>query len=217
MNGEPLVSVVTLSSCQPEVKRFPSRSRRRLQNRSRVCRNSAEDRAGVVNGFRKRIARLKAQPDARVILRHAGLQRVISGMRAVRHDVERAEAARDLPGRIKLCERRKARARPRISIREKDRGKMHAGRAYIRSAQFENMKIAIEARCPRPDVAVAKIASNRGSDQGLNLIARRKRSKIILKSLQINRRIRRNFGSVAGRKQKLPRGRVGFGKRYRSD
>src|SRR5882724_293889 len=111
--------------------------RRRLQNRSRVCRNSAEDRAGVVNGFRKRIARLKAQPDARVILRHAGLQRVISGMRAVRHDVERAEAARDLPGRIKLCERRKARARPRISIREKDRGKMHAGRAYIRSDHFE--------------------------------------------------------------------------------
>src|SRR5690242_16837832 len=112
-------------------------------------------------------------------------------MRAVVHDVKRTKATCDLAGGIELRERRKSRACSGVAVGKLHGLQMHARRSDIRSAELENMKIAVEARRPGADVSVAKIPRDRGSSQRLHLTARRQRSEVILKPLNI-------YGSISG-------------------
>ena len=90
---------------------------------------------------------------------------------------------------------------------------MHARRADVRRAEFENVEVSIQSRGPCADVPVAEIAGNRRSSERLHLIARSERCEVILKTLNIHGSISGNFGSIARRKKKLARCCEGFGKR----
>src|SRR5882672_3980323 len=118
-------------------------------------------------------------------------------MRTVRHDEERTEAAGYLAGRIELRERRESRARSAVTVWKHHRLQMHARRADVRRAEFENVEVSIESRGPGANVPVAKVAGNRRSSERLHLIARSERCKLVLKTLNIHRSISGNFGSIA--------------------
>src|SRR4029077_1758588 len=90
-----------------------------LQNRSGAGRQTAEHCAGVVQGFRKRIAGLEVQTDARSGVTGSGLESVITRMRAVLHDGFGAETADCVAGGIELRESRELRVGPCVAVRRK--------------------------------------------------------------------------------------------------
>ena len=138
---------------------------------------------------------------------------MIRRMRTVRHDEERTEAAGYLARRVKFRERRESRARSAVAVWKHHRLQMHARRADVRRAEFENVEVSIESRGPGADIPIAKLAGNRRSSERLHLIARSERREVILKTLNIHGSIGGNFGSIARRKKKLARCGERFGKR----
>src|SRR5450432_2234122 len=85
--------------------------RKCLQDHAAAGGDTAGQRAGVVNGLRKCVARLKAEADAGLILSNAGLQRVICRMRSVGHDRLRAKSSGGMACGIEVRERSESRVR----------------------------------------------------------------------------------------------------------
>src|SRR5215470_14470879 len=118
---------------------------------------------------------------------------MVARMRAVAHQQERTVASGDVSGSVELRKGRETWTRARIAVRKQHRLQTHSGRAHIGRTQLEDVKILIEPSSPSSDVSVAEIPRDYSGRQRLHLISRREQSKVILKPLDIYRRIRRYF------------------------
>src|SRR5580700_7930281 len=186
----------------------------RLQDYAGICRQTAEDCAGVVNRFPKCITRLQAQADSRVSFIEARLQRVIAGVRTRGHNRLRPKTSDRVPRGIELCKRSELRSGAGIAIWRKHACEVNARRAYISGAKFYAVKIMVDACRPRTDISIAEIARDASGVEQLDFMPGRHRCQIILKTLQVNGCVGRHLGAVAAGKKRLALRVVNGWKRY---
>ena len=191
--------------------------RRGLQNCACRGRQSAQHGARIVQRFRKRIAGLQVQSDARLRVACSGLKRVVTRMRAVAHDRFRPESADGVSGGIELREARKLRIGAGISVGKEYGRQMDTSRAYVSCIQLHAMEVVIDACRVGCDVPVAKMPRDRPGVEQLYLVPRRDRCQIVLETLQIYGGVCGHLGTVSARKQRLPGGAVGSRQRHGRD
>src|SRR5271170_6848741 len=82
----------------------------------------------------------------------------------------------------------------RITIGRKHAGQMNSSSAHVGDIEFYRAKIMIHPGGVSANVTVTKIACDHPGGNQLDLIARRERVEITLKSLPVDRRVCRDFG-----------------------
>ena len=104
---------------------------------------------------------------------------------------------------VEFREWRKCRVGSAVAVRGKHARQVNAHRRHIRRARIQIPKTMIDAQTVAADVSVSEVRDNASCHRERNFMSRRERCQVILKSLQIELRIRRRFIATSMRKDEL--------------
>src|SRR5689334_17024033 len=105
---------------------------------------------------------------------------------------------------VELCKRGERGVCAAVTVRGEDCGEMYTRGAYVRKAEFHTANVLIDPCRVRADVSVAKLPVDYPGRKQLHLMSGCDDCKIVLKALQINRRVSGHICAASGRKEKLP-------------